>query len=80
MIGTIFRPDVEAVIKAALREKGLAGVKLSFVPVTADSKPKEPKKPRTGSVQAKALDHPTVQKAQKLFNAEISTVFDLRKD
>lgn len=80
MIGTIFRPDVEAVIKAALREKGLAGVKLSFVPVTADSKPKEPKKPRSGSVQAKALDHPTVQKAQKLFNAEISTVFDLRKD
>jgi DNA polymerase-3 subunit gamma/tau len=80
MIGTIFRADVEAVIKAALREKGLTGVKLSFVPVTADSKPKEPKKPRTGSVQAKALDHPTVQKAQKLFNAEISTVFDLRKD
>ena len=80
MIGTIFRPDVEAIIKAALREKGLAGVKLSFVPVTAESKPKEPKKPRSGSVQAKALEHPTVQKAQQLFNAEISTVFDLRKD
>jgi len=80
MIGTIFRPDVEAIIKAALREKGLAGIKLSFVPATADSKPKEPKKPRSGSVQAKALEHPTVQKAQQLFNAEISTVFDLRKD
>lgn len=80
MIGTIFRADVEAIIKAALREKGLAGVKISIVPAAVDNKPKEPKKPRTGSVQAKALDHPTVQKAQKLFNAEISTVFDLRKD
>ncbi|MEK6397279.1 MAG: DNA polymerase III subunit gamma/tau [Terriglobus sp.] len=80
MIGTIFRADVEAIIKAALREKGLTGVKLSFVPMAADSKPKEAKKPRSGSVQAKALEHPMVQKAQSLFNAEISTVFDLRKD
>ncbi|WP_047487273.1 DNA polymerase III subunit gamma/tau [Terriglobus sp. TAA 43] len=80
MIGTIFRPDVEAIIKTALREKGLTGVKINVVPAAVDNKPKEPKKPRTGSVQAKALDHPTVQKAQKLFNAEISTVFDLRKD
>lgn len=80
MIGTIFRADVEAVIKTALREKGLAGIKLSVVPAAADAKPNEPKKPRSGSVQAKALEHPTVQKAQKLFNAEISNVFDLRKD
>lgn len=80
MIGTIFRADVEAIIKTALREKGLSGVKLNVVPAAADAKPKEPKKPRSGSVQAKALEHPTVQKAQKLFNAEISNVFDLRKD
>ena len=80
MIATIFRPDVEAIVKATLREKGLTGVRILFVPAAADSKPKGPAKPRTGSVQAKALEHPTVQRAQSLFNAEISNVFDLRKD
>jgi DNA polymerase-3 subunit gamma/tau len=80
LMGTIFRPDVEAIIKTALREKGLAGVRLVFIPATPNSKPKEAKKPRTGSAQAKALEHPTVQQAQKLFNAEVTNVFDLRKD
>ena len=80
MIATIFRPDVEAIIKATLRERGVTGVRILFVPAAADSKPKGPAKPRTGSVQARALEHPTVQRAQTLFNAEISNVFDLRKD
>ena len=40
---------------------------------------KKPKTARTGSVQAKALEHPMVQQAQKLFNAEIQTVIDLRE-
>ena len=80
LMGTIFRPDVEAIIKTALREKGLPGVRLVFLPAALDTKPKAPKKPRTGSAQAKALEHPTVQAAQKLFNAEVTSVFDLRKD
>jgi DNA polymerase-3 subunit gamma/tau len=80
LMATIFRPDVEAIIKTALREKGLAGVRLVFQPATLNNKPKAPKKPRTGSAQAKALEHPTVQKAQSLFNAEVTNVFDLRKD
>ena len=80
MIAMIFRADVEAIIKTALRERGLPGVRLAFEPGALDTKPKAPRKPRTGSAQARALEHPTVQAAQKLFNAEITNVFDLRKD
>ena len=80
LMGTIFRPEVEAIIKSALRQRGLAGVRLVFVPAALDDKQKAPKKPRIGSAQAKALEHPTVQAAQKLFNAEVTSVFDLRKD
>ncbi len=80
MIGTIFRPDVEAIIKTALRQRGLPAARLVFEPAALDAKPKALKKPRTGSAQARALEHPTVQAAQKLFNAEITSVFDLRKD
>ncbi len=80
LLGTIFRPDVEAIIKTKLREKGLPGTRLVFMPAALDDKPKAARKPRTGSAQARALEHPTVQAAQKLFNAEITNVFDLRKD
>jgi DNA polymerase-3 subunit gamma/tau len=42
------------------------------------------KKPRTasrpGSAQAKAEQHPLVQQARKLFDAEIQTVIDLSGD
>ena len=34
---------------------------------------------RFNAVQAKALEHPMVQQAQKLFQAEIQTVIDLRE-
>lgn len=80
MLPMIFRADVEAIIKSALRDGGLPGARLIFEAGAADNKPKTPKKPRTGSAQARALEHPTVQAAQKLFNAEITNVFDLRKD
>lgn len=80
LMGTIFRPEVEAIIKGALRNKGVTATKLIFQPGNLDTKPKAPKKPRTGSAQAKALEHPTVQAAQRLFNAEVTNVFDLRRD
>ena len=35
---------------------------------------------KTGSVQAKAMEHPMVQRAQSLFHAEIRSVIDLRED
>jgi DNA polymerase-3 subunit gamma/tau len=36
--------------------------------------------PKSGSAQAKAMEHPIVQRAQTLFNAEIRTVIDLREN
>ena len=80
MMATIFRPDVEAILKGALRSKGFTGAKVSFLAGTPEQKSKTPRAPRTGSVQAKALEHPTVQAAQRLFNAEVTNVFDLRRD
>ena len=41
---------------------------------------KKPRAARAGSVHAKALEHPMVQQAQKLFDAEIQTVIDLREN
>lgn len=80
MMTTIFRADVEAIVKGALRNKGVTGLRVVFVPGAPKTKAAAPKKPRTGSAQAKALDHPTVQAAQRLFNAEVTNVFDLRRD
>ncbi len=80
MMATIFRPDVEAILKGALRSKGFTGAKVSFLAGTPEQKSKTPRAPRTGSAQAKALEHPTVQAAQRLFNAEVTNVFDLRRD
>ena len=80
MLPVIFRADVEAIVKSALRDGGLPVARLVFEAGALDTKPKTPKKPRTGSAQARALEHPTVQAAQKLFNAEITNVFDLRKE
>lgn len=80
LMGTIFRPEVEAIIKGALRSHGATGLRVVFVPGNLDTKPKAPRKARTGTAQAKALEHPTVQAAQKLFKAEVTNVFDLRRD
>ncbi len=80
MIAMVFRADVEAIIKTTLREHGLPGARLVVEAGELDAKPKATRKPRTGSAQARALEHPTVQAAQKLFNAEITNVFDLRKE
>ncbi len=80
MMATIFRPDVEAILKGTLRSKGFTGTKVTFLAGTPEQKQTGPKKPRTGSAQAKALEHPTVQAAQRLFNAEVTNVFDLRRD
>ena len=81
LMNTIFRADTQAIIRGAIASKGATGLKLTFLPGTAGAeKPKTARKPRTGSAQAKALEHPTVQAAQRLFNAEITNVFDLRKD
>ena len=82
ILGTIFRPETEQIIRTALRAKNVTGLKLVLLPGTTASSAgaKKPRAARAGSAEQKAKEHPTVQAAMKLFNAEISKVFDLRKD
>jgi DNA polymerase-3 subunit gamma/tau len=78
MLPVVMNTEAEKIARAAARELGIS--RLTLLPGTSSSGgSKKPKSARTGSVQAKALEHPMVQQAQKLFNAEIQTVIDLRE-
>jgi DNA polymerase-3 subunit gamma/tau len=79
MLPIVVNAEAEKVVRAALREAGAGGLKLVLLPGSAvAAATKKPRAAKTGSVQAKALEHPVVQQAQKLFNAEIRNVIDLR--
>ena len=80
MLPVVMNPEAEKIARNALREFGI--MKLTLLPgVSGDGggAEKKPKAARSGSVQAKALEHPMVQEAQRLFGAEIQTVIDLRE-
>jgi DNA polymerase-3 subunit gamma/tau len=79
MLPVVINPDAEKILRNTLRNTGAT---LQLLP-TDDTKPaaaKAPRPPRSGSAQAKALEHPVVQRAQSLFHAEIRNVIDLRGD
>jgi DNA polymerase-3 subunit gamma/tau len=79
MLSMVVNPDADRILRAALRTAGAGTLKLSLLSGNAAAAAaKKPKAARTGSAQAKALDHPVVQQAQRLFNAEIRNVIDLR--
>jgi DNA polymerase III subunit gamma/tau len=79
MLPMVINAEAEKLIKAALRDAGAGALKLMLVPgVKTTAVPKKPKAVKTGSVQAMAMEHPIVQRAQTLFNAEIQSVIDLR--
>jgi len=79
MLPVVMNTEAEKIARAALRNIGITKLTLlSGAPAPAASKRARPA--RSGSVHAKALEHPMVQQAQKLFNAEIQSVIDLRKD
>ncbi len=76
MLGLVLNPDAERLFRATLPP----GLKLLILPGTASDAPAKKKRPaRAGSAQSKAADHPIVQQAQRLFNAEIRSVIDLRE-
>ncbi len=78
MLPVVINPEAEKIARAAVRELGI--VKLSLLPGVSSARAGGAKKPRTakpGSAQSKAMEHPMVQQAQKLFSAEIQTVIDL---
>lgn len=79
MLPTVINPEAEKIVRAAIQSLA-PGLKITFLPATAAAKAAAVKKPRaaaSGSVQARALEHPIVQEAQRLFNAEIRNVIDL---
>ena len=79
MLPMVVNLEAEKIVKAALREAGAGALKLVLLPGSAASAAaKKPRAAKSGSAQAKALEHPVVQQAQKLFQAEIRTVIDLR--
>jgi DNA polymerase-3 subunit gamma/tau len=79
MLPMVVNPDADKIVRAALRGAGAGALKLVLLPGSASTAAaKKPKAARTGSAQAKALEHPVVQQAQKLFDAEIRNVIDLR--
>ncbi|HKO17544.1 MAG TPA: DNA polymerase III subunit gamma/tau [Acidobacteriaceae bacterium] len=78
MLPVVMNPEAEKIVRTQIREAGVH--RLTLLPGSPSAgATKKPKSARTGSVQAKALEHPMVQQAQKLFNAEIQTVIDMRE-
>jgi DNA polymerase-3 subunit gamma/tau len=79
MLPMVINGEAERLVKNALREAGAGALKLVLLSgVKTAASTKKPRAARSGSAQAKAMDHPIVQRAQTLFNAEIRTVIDLR--
>jgi DNA polymerase-3 subunit gamma/tau len=77
MISVVMNPDADRIARAALRDVGILA--LTLLPgAAAPGTAKKPRAPRTGSAEARALEHPVVQQAQRLFNAELRSVIDLR--
>jgi DNA polymerase-3 subunit gamma/tau len=78
MLPIVMNAEAEKITRAALRTAGI--LKLTLLPGAAvPAAGKKARPARTGSAQARAMEHPMVQQAQKLFNAEIQTVIDLRE-
>jgi DNA polymerase-3 subunit gamma/tau len=81
MLPIVVNAEAEKIVRAALRDSGAGALKLVLLPGTARStEKKKPRAAKSGSAQAKALEHPVVQQAQRLFHAEVRTVIDLRDD
>jgi DNA polymerase-3 subunit gamma/tau len=77
MLPVVMNPEAEKIARNTLRALGIHKLTL-LTGVAAAAAEKTPRPARTGSVHAKALEHPMVQQAQKLFHAEVQSVIDLR--
>jgi DNA polymerase-3 subunit gamma/tau len=81
MLPMVVNGEAEKLVKNALREAGAGALKLVLLPGTKNpAAAKKPRAAKSGSAQAKAMEHPIVQRAQTLFNAEIRSVIDLREN
>jgi DNA polymerase-3 subunit gamma/tau len=80
MLPMVINGEAEKLVKNALRDAGAGALKLVLLPgvKTTAAATRKPRAAKSGSAQAKAMEHPIVQRAQTLFNAEIRNVIDLR--
>jgi DNA polymerase-3 subunit gamma/tau len=79
MLPMVVNSEAEKLVKNALRDAGAGALKLVLLAGSKNAAAtKKPRAPKSGSAQAKAMEHPIVQRAQTLFNAEIRSVIDLR--
>jgi DNA polymerase-3 subunit gamma/tau len=79
MLPMVINGEAEKLVKNALRDAGAGALKLVLLPgVKTTAAARKPRAAKSGSAQAKAMEHPIVQRAQTLFNAEIRNVIDLR--
>ncbi len=77
MLPSVINPEAEKLLRATIL-KIAPGLQINIVAGAAKvAAPKKPRAARSGSAQAKAMEHPIVQEAQRLFNAEIRNVIDL---
>ena len=77
MLPAVMNHEAEKIARGVLRHAGIH--KLTLLPGAArPATAKKPRPVRDGSVHSRALEHPMVQQAQKLFDAEVQTVIDLR--
>jgi DNA polymerase-3 subunit gamma/tau len=80
MLPVVMNPEADKIARGVLRGLGIGKVTvLPGAAAAATGAAKKPKVARSGSMQAKALEHPMVQEAQRLFDAEVQTVIDLRE-
>lgn len=81
MLPTVINQEAEKLVRAAILAHS-PGLRITLLPnanpaVPSAAAAKKPRAARSGSAQAKALEHPVVLEAQRLFNAEIRNVIDL---
>ena len=82
MLGVLLNAEAQQLIRRALAEEAGGRWRFEALPgrageVAAEAKAAKPRAARSGSAQAKAQEHPIVQQAQRLFDAEIRNVIDL---
>jgi DNA polymerase-3 subunit gamma/tau len=81
MLPMVINGEAEKLVKNALRDAGAGALKLVLLAgVKTAVGAKKTRAAKSGSAQAKAMEHPIVQRAQTLFNAEIRNVIDLREN
>jgi DNA polymerase-3 subunit gamma/tau len=80
MLPMVVNAEADKIVRAVLRDKGAGTLKLVLLPgnETTAAAAKKPRAAKAGSAADLAAKHPVVQQAQRLFNAEIRNVIDLR--